>query len=175
MGWTKDRDMLLIRLCSEGASIHAIAKALGTSKSATHTRLSRLRACGFQVPKPQNIVTLANLSSAQAVRETSGKVRQTNARECAAPVMPTPSRGNGTAPVPALFSDLAPPTSSAAPVAFVTLRPDQCRYPLWPDHENPPIASKMACGAPTSVGISWCPICLVKVHRKALEAETMMR
>jgi len=178
MGWTKDRDMLLIRLCSEGASIHAIAKALETSKSAVNTRLSRLRSCGFRIPKPQNAITLANANSQHVAGGVGRKIHQVErAGERADAVMPMPPDGDGVATALPASSDPGRPLRMpfGGPIAFVALKADQCRYPLWPDRENLPITSKMVCGAPTVSGTSWCPTCLMNVLKNGVESEMTAR
>lgn len=55
--------------------------------------------------------------------------------------------------------------------AFLDVRPNQCRMPLWAGRE--PIEQKFYCGNPVVPALPWCPTCLVLVsapprqHRKA--------
>jgi hypothetical protein len=150
MKWTKELDSLLIAKRLEGMSSDAIAQSLGTTRSSIDTRLSRLKSFS-QTWAVTRGITLASSSIAQTQHPTKGPNAQAHASCLNHPAKPA-DKENGIAP---------------SPIAFIAVQTDQCRYPLWPNAGDPPIAQKMVCGAPTIAGTSWCPFCLDRVHAPA--------
>lgn len=150
MKWTKELDMLLIAKRLEGMSSDAIAQSLGTTPGGINTRLSRLKSFS-QTWAVKRGITLASSSIAQTQHLAKGPNAQAQA-PCLSHRAEPADKDKGIAP---------------SPIAFIAVQTDQCRYPLWPNLGDPPIAQKMVCGAPTIAGRSWCPFCLDRVHAPA--------
>jgi hypothetical protein len=64
---------------------------------------------------------------------------------------------------PAALADIQPSVAPGAnATAFLDIRPNQCRFPLWAGCE--PIEEKLFCGNPVAwPTTSWCPACLERV------------
>ena len=152
MKWTKELDDLLLSRWSDGMHMNAIAVLLGTTKSAVHTRLSRLKSF------PQTEAAKRNISLARCSIESRQSV--------------VTQQGPGPKPDSSISNaEPSNPKDGAtfAPISFVDARSNQCKFPLWPDVRSPSVFQKIVCGSPSISGRSWCEACNRRVYVSAVE------
>lgn len=181
--WSTTMDAQMIELLREGRSCGQIAKIMGlVSRNSVIGRLHRLKKNGVTVPRS----SFRPPSAAVKVKKAAAAVPVPPKREVAIAATLVRESKRMTDPrviLSKIQSDIhhiAPgldQTSRAGRsdgIAFLNLRPGQCRYPLWPDTPHTPLTHKFVCGASVKGGLSWCPSCIELVVNRKLDAETIM-
>ncbi|MBB3771549.1 hypothetical protein FHS55_002148 [Angulomicrobium tetraedrale] len=157
--FTREEDARLRALHAEGLSAREIAAQLAgegfpaRSRNAVLGRGHRMGLEKREQPalQPRAVAALGAKAAQEAAQAAAVKKAVPRARarvaaapEVAAPIVPT-------VPVAPAF---VPPVGWRG-VPFIGRTPEQCCFPLWPDHAPIP-ARPMVCGAPVRAGHSYC-------------------